>query len=73
MYVLQALNIFPKGSPRYLDVATVYADYLLDKKLYHEAGIMYTRAHKYQRALTAFQVGGDWREALLAAEKLQYK
>lgn len=73
MCVFQALNIFPKGSPRYLAVATVYADYLLDKKLYHEAGIMYTRAQKYQRALTAFQVGGDWREALLAAEKLQYK
>jgi hypothetical protein len=34
---------------------------------------MYTRAQKYQRALAAFQVGGDWREALLAAEKLQYK
>jgi hypothetical protein len=73
MCVFQALDVFPKGSPRYLDVATVYADYLLDKKLHHEAGIMYTRGQKYHKALTAFQVGGHWREALLAAEKLQYK
>jgi hypothetical protein len=34
---------------------------------------MYTRAQKYQKALTAYQMAGDWREALLAAEQLQYK
>jgi hypothetical protein len=65
--------MFPKGSPRYLDIATIYADYLLDNKLYHEAGIMYTRAQKHHKALTAYQVAGDWRETLLAAKQLQYK
>jgi hypothetical protein len=34
---------------------------------------MYTRAQKHHKALTSFQVGGDWREALVAAGKLQYK
>jgi elongator complex protein 1 len=71
--IFQALDIFPKGSPRYLDIATIYGDYLMDKKLYHEAGIMYTRAREYHNALTAYQVAGDWRETLLIANQLQYK
>ncbi|PNF34889.1 hypothetical protein B7P43_G01410 [Cryptotermes secundus] len=69
----KALDIFPKGSPKYLDIATIYGDYLMDKKLYHEAGVMYTRAQEYQKALAAYQVAGDWRETLLTANQLQYK
>jgi hypothetical protein len=45
----------------------------MDRKLYHEAGIMYTRAEKYHKALAAYQVAGDWRETLLTAYHLQYK
>jgi hypothetical protein len=45
----------------------------MDKKLYHEAGIMYTRAREYHKALAAYQVAGDWRETLLTANQLQYK
>jgi hypothetical protein len=71
--IFQALDIFPEGTPRYRDIATIYGDYLIDRKLYHEAGIMYTRGQKYHKAVAAYRVAGDWRETLLTANQLQYK
>ncbi|XP_069695776.1 putative elongator complex protein 1 [Periplaneta americana] len=69
----QALDLFPGGSSQYLDIADAFADYLLQNRQYYEAGVMYIRAQKFHKALSAYQLAGDWREALLAAKKLQYK
>ncbi|KAJ9594733.1 hypothetical protein L9F63_013943, partial [Diploptera punctata] len=69
----QALGLFPKRSSRYFEIASLYGDYLIENRQYHEAGIMYTRAEKHQKALTAYLQAGDWRETLFAARQLQYK
>ncbi|PSN58313.1 hypothetical protein C0J52_00188 [Blattella germanica] len=71
--VMLALALFEKGNSRYIEMAKIYGDYLMDSRQYQEAGVMYTRAGKLNKALTAYLQAGDWRATLLTAKELQYK
>ncbi|XP_022256991.1 putative elongator complex protein 1 isoform X2 [Limulus polyphemus] len=64
-----ALHIFDEGSLEWKAIWTAYGDYLIEKKYYEEAGLIYTRSEQYQKAVTAFQESQNWELALCAATK----
>ncbi|KAL5482011.1 hypothetical protein EMCRGX_G022290 [Ephydatia muelleri] len=69
----EALDIFnDKGSPQYKTVASSYGDYLLEKALYKDAGIMYTLCGNLPKALAAFEKARMWSEVFVLSSKLGF-
>ncbi|XP_076373726.1 elongator complex protein 1 isoform X2 [Tachypleus tridentatus] len=66
-----ALHIFSEGSSEWKGIWTAYGDYLVKKKYYEEAGLVYFRSEQYQKAVTAFQDSQNWELALCAATKAE--
>ncbi|EEC18088.1 ikappab kinase complex-associated protein, putative, partial [Ixodes scapularis] len=67
-----ALYLFPEGSDQYKEVWGIYGDYLLQKKHYEEAGLVYQRCGKLEKALTAFELCLNWSLLLSVAHQLDY-
>ncbi|CAN8005373.1 unnamed protein product, partial [Ixodes hexagonus] len=67
-----ALYLFPEGSDQYKEVWGVYGDYLLQKKHYEEAGLVYQRCGKLDKALTAFELCLNWSLLVSVAHQLSY-
>ncbi|XP_029845104.2 putative elongator complex protein 1 [Ixodes scapularis] len=67
-----ALYLFPEGSDQYKEVWGTYGDYLLQKKHYEEAGLVYQRCGKLEKALTAFELCLNWSLLVSVARQLDY-
>ncbi|KAG0411515.1 hypothetical protein HPB47_011369 [Ixodes persulcatus] len=67
-----ALYLFPEGSDQYKEVWGIYGDYLLQKKHYEEAGLVYQRCGKLEKALTAFELCLNWSLLVSVAHQLDY-
>ena len=48
------------------------ADYVLSKKDYYQAGILYLSAKNYVKALESYKSNGDWKEVLHLSDILKY-
>ncbi|XP_046400046.1 elongator complex protein 1 isoform X2 [Ischnura elegans] len=68
----EALKLFPKGGKLHQHVCDAYADYLLKKKLYEEAGIMQKLSCNLEKAIESFKSAGNWRQTLIIAQELKY-
>lgn len=68
----EALQLFNKCGDLYCKVAEAYADYLIAEHKFHEAGIMYERSKKLEKALDAYQKSLDWQEASVILSQLNY-
>lgn len=49
-----------------------YGDYLSERKLYEEAGLVYVKGGHHQRALQSLETCCNWRLAVVIAMRLQY-
>ncbi|KAK8774310.1 hypothetical protein V5799_011158 [Amblyomma americanum] len=67
-----ALNLFPEGSHECKEVWGIYGDYLFEKKHYEEAGLVYRRCGKLEKAMRAFEICLNWNLLLSTAYQLQY-
>ncbi|XP_023219485.1 elongator complex protein 1-like [Centruroides sculpturatus] len=56
----EALHIYPPHSEENKKIWALYGDYLMSKRLYEEAGLVYKRCEKFDDALNAFQLCGNW-------------
>ncbi|XP_049765171.1 elongator complex protein 1 isoform X1 [Schistocerca cancellata] len=68
----EALQLFNKSNDLYCKVAEAYADYLIAEHKFHDAGIMYERSKKMEKALDAYQRSLDWQEASIVLSQLNY-
>lgn len=67
-----ALNLFPEGSQENKEVWGIYGDYLFEKKHHEEAGLVYQRCGKLEKALRAFETCLSWSLMLTVACQLNY-
>lgn len=68
----EALHLFPFSSDQNKVIWQAYGEYLLQKKHYEEAGVVFYRTSHYKEALEAYQKSGNWQLALCAATELGY-
>lgn len=69
----KALKLFEKGSEQYKEVARIYGEYLLKKRLYQEAGIMFHRSDSLREALNAYKLAGSWQEVIILSAQMKLK
>ncbi|KAH7963389.1 hypothetical protein HPB52_020884 [Rhipicephalus sanguineus] len=67
-----ALDLFPEDSQRRKEVWEIYGDYLLEKKHYEEAGLVYWRCEKLRKASRAFEMCLNWNLLLSTAYQMKY-
>ncbi|KAL1431121.1 hypothetical protein MTO96_014510 [Rhipicephalus appendiculatus] len=67
-----ALDLFPEGSQERKEVWEIYGDYLLEKKHYEEAGLVYWRCEKLRKAARAFELCLNWNLLLSTAHQMNY-
>lgn len=67
-----ALDLFPEGSQKRKEVWDIYGDYLLEKKHYEEAGLVYWRSENLQKAAKAFELCLNWNLLLTTAYQMKY-
>lgn len=67
-----ALELFPEGSQERKEVWGIYGDYLFEKKHYEEAGLVYWRCEKLQKAVKAFEMCLNWNLLLSTAYQMKY-
>lgn len=61
----EALNMFSlKKHPLFQQCAEDFADYLIARRKYSEAGIMYKRSGHFQKAVDAFTEVADWQAVM---------
>nr|XP_053646300.1 putative elongator complex protein 1 isoform X1 [Cherax quadricarinatus]XP_053646301.1 putative elongator complex protein 1 isoform X1 [Cherax quadricarinatus] len=68
----EALQIFSSSTDMNKAVCEIYGIYLMSKQHYNEAAIMYTRAHKLDEALHAYQQAGNWKMVLVVGAQLNF-
>ncbi|XP_071449948.1 elongator complex protein 1 [Hetaerina americana] len=68
----EALKLFPKDGKLHQQICDAYADHLLRKKLYEEAGIMQKLSKNFEKALQSFKSAANWRQTLILAHELNY-
>lgn len=67
----EALQIFPPSSAMNKAVCEEYGNYLMSRKYYNEAAIMYSRSGAFEEALDAYQQAGNWKMGLVMCSKLK--
>lgn len=68
----KAILLFNKSSEEYKKVCHVFGEFLLEKRCYQEAGIMFERSEDLQRALYVYKMDFKWRNCLIVGAKLKY-
>ncbi|XP_077201588.1 elongator complex protein 1 isoform X2 [Paroedura picta] len=68
----EALKLYPLDTQEYKAISDAYGEYLILKHLPEEAGLIFFRCGAFQKALDAFQISGNWKQALCAAAELHY-
>lgn len=69
---IDSLYLFPPSSIRCKIVWKEYGNYLIDKRYYDEAGLVYSRCEDYEKALMAYKESLNWQSMLCAAIQLSY-
>ncbi|XP_055943072.1 putative elongator complex protein 1 [Argiope bruennichi] len=67
-----ALYIFPYYSEQFKAVWNEYGDYLMTKRYFDEAGLVFTRCGMHDKALLAYKDSLNWQKVLSSAIKLDY-
>uniref|UniRef100_A0A803T8I5 IkappaB kinase complex-associated protein n=1 Tax=Anolis carolinensis TaxID=28377 RepID=A0A803T8I5_ANOCA len=68
----EALKLYRPDSQEYKTVSYAYGEYLMQKHLPEQAGLIFFRCEAFEKALDAFQVSGNWQQALCTAAELCY-
>ncbi|XP_060092966.1 elongator complex protein 1 [Heteronotia binoei] len=68
----EALKLYLPDTQEYKTIGDAYGEYLIQKHLPEEAGLIFFRCGAFQKALDAFRISGNWRQALCAAAELHY-
>uniref|UniRef100_A0A8C5X388 Elongator complex protein 1 n=1 Tax=Malurus cyaneus samueli TaxID=2593467 RepID=A0A8C5X388_9PASS len=68
----EALKLYLSDTQEYKDISDAYGEYLSQKQLYEQAGLIFARAGIFAKALDAFQSSGSWQQALCMASRLGY-
>ncbi|CAL1294302.1 unnamed protein product [Larinioides sclopetarius] len=68
----EALYIFPHSSQQSEAVWNEYGDYLITKRYFDEAGLIFTRCGMYDKALMAYKDNLNWQMVLSTANRLDY-
>jgi len=69
----QALKLFEEGTTEYERIAAAFGEYLIQKKMYHEAGIMFYRSNDLEKTLKAFMLAGSWQDSIIMLKKMGIK
>ncbi|XP_033204247.2 elongator complex protein 1 [Bombus vancouverensis nearcticus] len=67
----KALKLFEKKSKMYKEVARSYGEYLLNKRHYHEAGIMFHRSGDIKEALNAYKLANCWQDVIILSTQME--
>ncbi|XP_061492160.1 elongator complex protein 1 isoform X2 [Rhineura floridana] len=68
----EALKLYLPDTQEYKTVSYAYGEYLIQKHLPDQAGLIFFRCGAFERALDAFLSSGNWQLALCAAGELCY-
>lgn len=68
----EALRLHPAGSSEYKAINDAYGDHLLSRHRYEQAGLIFARCSRLEKALDAFVACSSWQHALSIASQLQY-
>nr|CAB3242269.1 putative elongator complex protein 1 [Phallusia mammillata] len=68
----EAMNVFDRFSASHKEICKLYAEFLISKQKYKEAGTILFRCNLYKRALKCYAEGSNWELALSCAACLQY-
>ncbi|KAM6473113.1 elongator complex protein 1 [Liasis olivaceus] len=68
----EALKLCLPGTQEYKTVSYAYGEYLIQKHLAGQAGLIFFRCGAFEKALDAFLISGNWQQALCAATELCY-
>jgi elongator complex protein 1 len=69
----QALKLFKKDTIEYKTIAAAFGEYLIQKKIYHEAGMMFYRSNDPEKALKAFMLAGSWEDSIIVLKKMEVR
>lgn len=69
----KALKLFEKKSKMYKEVARSYGEYLLNKRHYHEAGIMFHRSGDIKKALNAYKLASCWQDVIILSTQMELR
>ncbi|CAK8676042.1 unnamed protein product [Clavelina lepadiformis] len=68
----EALKLFGQHTSQHREISLSYAEYLIAKHLYEEAGIILARSENHKKAIKCFTVSCNWQLAFASAIALQY-
>lgn len=69
----KALKLFNANSKQYREISLIYGEHLIASRKFQEAAIMFTRSNDLPKALNAFKLAGDWREAIIVAKLMKLR
>lgn len=67
----RAINLFEKDSAEYKRVAGIFGEYLLNKKMYQEAAIMFYKSEDFSKALNAYMLAGNWQDVIIISVNMK--
>ncbi|KAJ6653507.1 hypothetical protein lerEdw1_009179 [Lerista edwardsae] len=68
----EALKLYLPDTEECKVISSAYGDYLIQKHLPEQAGLIFFRCGAFDKALDAFLMSGSWQQALCAAAELRY-
>ncbi|XP_053152416.1 elongator complex protein 1 isoform X2 [Hemicordylus capensis] len=66
----EALKLYLPDTPEYKAISCAYGEYLIQKHLPEQAGLIFFRCRAFEKALDAFLMSGSWQQALCSASEL---
>lgn len=69
----RAIKLFEKDSTEYKKVTGIFGEYLLSKKMYQEAAIMFYKSEEFNKALNAYMLAGSWQDAIIISIKMKLR
>ncbi|KAL7988535.1 hypothetical protein Chor_007454 [Crotalus horridus] len=68
----EALKLYLPDTQECKTISYAYGEYLIQKHLAGQAGLIFFRCGAFEKALDAFLISGNWQQALCAAAELCY-
>ncbi|KAJ7335933.1 hypothetical protein JRQ81_013874 [Phrynocephalus forsythii] len=68
----EALKLYLPDTQEHKTVSYAYGEYLVQKHLPEQAGLVFFRCGAFEKALGAFLISGNWQQALCTAAELCY-
>ncbi|XP_076644239.1 elongator complex protein 1 isoform X1 [Halictus rubicundus] len=67
----KALKLFKKDNAKYTEIARMCGEFLLKKRHYQEAGIMFHRSKDLKEALNAYKLAGSWQDVIVLSTEMK--